>query len=61
MEGKPEQSEGILTIEALGELIFGSKTVDEIASVEGVVMSARLMEELRKIEPVSKIYLNEIV
>ncbi len=61
MEGKPEQSEGILTIEALGELIFGSKTVDEIANEEGVTMSARLMEELRKIEPLSKIYLNEIV
>jgi predicted acetyltransferase len=61
MEGKPEQSEGVLTIEALGELVFGSKTVEEIASEEGVSMSTRLMGELRKIVPLSKIYLNEIV
>lgn len=61
MEGKPEQSEGILTIEALGSLVFGSKTVEEIAQEEGVVMSERLKGELKKIVPLSKIYLNEIV
>ena len=61
MEGKPEQSEGVLTIEALGSLIFGAKTVEEIAREDGVSMSKRLIEELRKIVPLSKIYLNEIV
>lgn len=61
MEGKPEQSEGVLTVEALGSLIFGAKTVEEIAQEKGVSMSARLMEELKKIVPLSKIYLNEIV
>ena len=61
MEGKPEQSEGVITIEALGSLVFGAKSVEEIAKEEGVVMSARLMDELRKIVPLSKIYLNEIV
>lgn len=61
MEGKPEQSEGVLTIEALGSLVFGVKTVEEIAQEEGVCMSERLMGELKKIVPLSKIYLNEIV
>lgn len=61
MEGKPEQSEGVITIEALGSLIFGAKTVEEIAREEGVAMSDRLKEELKKIVPLSKIYLNEIV
>lgn len=61
MEGRPEQSEGQLTIEALGSLIFGSRTVEEIALEEGVTMSDRLKEELKKIVPLSKIYLNEIV
>lgn len=61
MEGKPEQSEGVITIEALGSLVFGAKTVDEVAQEEGVSMSDRLMEKLRKIVPLSKIYLNEIV
>lgn len=61
MEGKPHQSEGVLTIEALTSMIFGAKTVEEIAMEEGVSMSERLMEELRKILPLSRIYLNEIV
>ena len=61
MEGKPEQSEGVLTIEALGSLVFGSKTVEEIAVENGVSMSDRLKEELKKIIPLSRIYLNEIV
>lgn len=61
MEGRPEQSEGVLTIEALGSLVFGAKSVEEIAQEEGVFMSERLMGELKKIVPLSKIYLNEIV
>lgn len=61
MEGKPENSEGVLTVEALGSLIFGSKTVEEIAAEEGVSMTERLKGELEKIVPLSPIYLNEIV
>lgn len=61
MEGTERQKEGILTIDALASLLFGAKTVEEIALEEGVVMSERLMGELRKILPLSRIYLNEIV
>lgn len=61
MEGKRKNSEGTLTAAALTELVFGAKDVRELALEEGVEMSPRLMEELQKIEPLSKIYLNEIV
>ena len=34
MDGKPETSEGILSVSALGELVFGAKTVEEISKEE---------------------------
>ena len=61
MPGRPENSEGTLTIDALGSLIFGSKTVEEIAGEKGVIMTERLKGELKKIVPLSRIFLNEIV
>ena len=36
MDGKPETSEGILPVSALGELVFGAKTVEEISKEEGL-------------------------
>ena len=61
MDGKPETSEGILPVSALGELVFGAKTVEEISKEEGVSMSGRMESELEKIIPLSRIYLNEAV
>lgn len=61
MEGKEENSEGILTIGALTGLIFGEKSVEEIALEEGVSMTERMKEELEKLIPLSAIYINEAV
>lgn len=61
MDSKPENSEGTITIAALTSLLFGAKTVDEICEEDGVVMSERMKGEMKKIVPLSRIYLNEIV
>lgn len=46
----PETSEGILSVSALGELVFGAKSVEEISKEEGVSMSGR-GTELEKVIP----------
>lgn len=61
MEGRPENSEGTVTVAALAEILFGAKGVEGICSEEGVELSARLKEELKKIIPLSDIFLNEVV
>ncbi len=61
MEGKPENSEGTITIAALASLIFGKKTAAQIREEAGVRMTDRMQAELEKIVPVNKIFLNEIV
>lgn len=61
MEGKPENSEGTVTIAALASLIFGRKTAAMIREEEGVCMTDRMQAELEKIVPIKKIFLNEIV
>lgn len=61
MEGKKENSEGSITVAALTSLLFGARTVEEAGLEEGVELSPRLKEELKKIVPLSRIYLNETV
>ena len=61
MDGKPENSEGTVTISALTEFLFGVKTVEEICMEEDVQMTERMKEEMCKIIPLSQIYLNEVV
>lgn len=61
MDSKPENSEGTVAVSALAEFLFGVKTVDEICAEEGVQMTDRMKEELQKIIPLSRIYLNEVV
>lgn len=61
MEGRPENSEGQLTIGALASFLFGAKSVEDICDEDGVELSARLKGELQKIIPLSDIFLNEIV
>ena len=56
-----EDSEGVLSIAALTSLLFGYKSVEEVAEDPDVFLSERLMGELKKIQPLDKIYLNEIV
>ena len=61
MDSKPENSEGTITIAALASLLFGAKTVEEVCEEDGVSMSERMKGEMKKIVPLSRIYLNEIV
>lgn len=61
MDSKPENSEGVVTIGALTSLLFGAKSVEEICEEDGVEMTERMKQELKKIIPLSKIYLNEAV
>lgn len=56
-----EDSEGVLSIAELTSLLFGYKSVEEVAEDPDVFLSERLMGELKKIQPLDKIYLNEIV
>ncbi len=61
MVGRPENSEGTISVAALASFLFGAKTADEIGMEEGVSMSERMKGELEKIVPLSRIYLNETV
>ena len=56
-----EDSEGVLTIAALTSFLFGMKSIEEVESEDGVFLSARLREELRKLEPLEQVFLNEVV
>ena len=56
-----EDSEGVLSIAALTSLLFGYKSVEEVAEEPDVFLSERLKGELKKIQLFDKIYLNEIV
>lgn len=56
-----EDSEGVLTIAALTSLLFGYKSVEEVAEEPDVYLTGHLMEELRKIQTLNTVYLNEIV
>ena len=56
-----EDSEGVLSIAALTSLLFGYKSVEEVAEDPDVFLSERLIGELKKIQLLDKIYLNEIV
>ncbi len=50
MDGKPENSEGTITVGALASLVFGVKTAEEICADGDAVMSER-MKEKRKTLP----------
>lgn len=61
MDGKPENSEGMLPVPALAELLFGVKSPAELAAEPDVRMTERMQGELEKIVPLSPVYLNETV
>lgn len=52
-----EDSQGVLSIAALTEILFGYKTPEEIRAEESVILT----EELRKLQNFCPIFLNEIV
>jgi hypothetical protein len=56
-----EDSQGALTIGALTSLLFGYKSMEEIAQEEAVLLPAKLQEEFAKIRPLQDVYLNEVV
>lgn len=56
-----EDSEGVLSIAALTSLIFGYKSVEEVAEEPDVYLTQHLLDELKKIETFHAVYLNEIV
>ncbi len=56
-----EDSEGVLPIAELTELLFGVKTAGEIRKSEGVIMTDRMEVELDKLKKLKRIFLNEIV
>ena len=61
MDAKPENSEGVISVRALADLVFGVKSIEELRKEEGVSMSDRMAGELEKLLPLSEIYLNEMV
>lgn len=56
-----EDSEGVLTIGALTSLLFGYRRVEEIAREEHVFLTDHLKNELKKLQPLDSIFLNEVV
>ena len=56
-----EDSQGVLSIAALTEILFGYKTPEEISAEESVILTEELEEELRKLQNFCPIFLNEIV
>lgn len=61
MEGRTENSEGVITVSALTSLLFGAEDVETVSLKEGVSMSGRMKEELGKLVPLKNICLNEEV
>lgn len=56
-----EDSQGVLTIAALTEFLFGYKTLEELRQENGVHLTEELVRELEKIKVFKKVFLNEIV
>ena len=56
-----EDSEGVLPIAELTEILFGRCMIREVKDREGVILSERLAEELEKITKLKKVCFNEIV
>ena len=61
MESPKENSEGTIPIAALGSFLFGAVSAEELCREEGVEMTERMKNELKKIQPLTRLYLNETV
>ncbi len=56
-----EDSEGVLPVAELTEVLFGRISPEEAAEREGVILSERLVEELNKITKLTRTWFNEVV
>lgn len=56
-----EDSEGIIPIADLTEFLFGCCTADDLEKRENVILSGHLKQEIQKINPLKRVFLNEIV
>lgn len=56
-----EDSEGVLPVDVLTELLFGRISEKELSQIEGVIVTDHLAEEFAKITKLTKIFLNEVV
>lgn len=56
-----EDSHGVLTIDAFTSFVFGYRTIADIAKDDGVILTEKLIEELKKIKLLKRVFLNEIV
>lgn len=56
-----EDSEGIIPVAELTEFLFGRIGTEELQKREGVILTERLNRELKKIQPLSKTFFNEVV
>ena len=56
-----EDSEGVIPIAELTELLFGVRTVEEIRGAEHVIITDHLAEELEKIIKLKRVFINEVV
>ena len=56
-----EDSEGVLPVAVLTELLFGRVTAEELKTREGVIMPERLAGELAKLTKLTRVCFNEVV
>ncbi len=56
-----EDSQGVLPVEVLTELVFGRKTPEEAETEDYVILTDSLKEEWKKLEPLAPVFLNEVV
>ena len=56
-----EDSQGVIPVEALTDYLFGQITLDELEKEAFVILTEELKRELDKIEPLERVFLNEIV
>lgn len=56
-----EDSEGILPIADLTEVLFGRCTMSDLEGRSGVIMTEHLRREMEKISKLSEVFLNEVV
>ena len=56
-----EDSEGVLPVNVLTDLLFGRISEKELSQIDGVIVTDHLTEEFAKITKLTKIFLNEVV
>ncbi len=60
-DARSEDGEGKLPVAVLNQFVFGAESADALAQDKETEVSSHMVEELQKIVPLSKIFLNEVV